>query len=312
MFNSTHTLTGLILARSGLDRWAPHATLTAVIAANLPDVDILTGFPGSVNYIEHHRGITHSIVGVLGLSIALSGILYWFTRSYWKTLAVALLAMATHPALDYANTYGIQPLLPFSEDRFFGDTLNVFDLYLDGILIAGVVAGRLTKRRKLAAWAAAGAALFYIGGRVALRDAARGSLENYQASVPGAIRSAVIPEMINPREFAGIVETRNEYIKLHFRAPEGAQYREIARTPKGNMTSPIVSRALTARSAAVFRGFARFPAVEVRETAEGYRVVFLDLRYFNEQTGKGFGAEVRLDEKLEPTAESLSFTQSAE
>jgi hypothetical protein len=51
MFNSTHTLTGLILARTGVDRWAPRATLTAVIAANLPDIDIVCGLPGSVGYI---------------------------------------------------------------------------------------------------------------------------------------------------------------------------------------------------------------------------------------------------------------------
>ena len=43
MFNSTHTFVGLAIARTGAEKWVPHATITAVIASNLPDIDIAAG-----------------------------------------------------------------------------------------------------------------------------------------------------------------------------------------------------------------------------------------------------------------------------
>ena len=72
MFNSTHTLVGLALARTGLDRWIPRAALTAVIAANLPDIDIVTQFAGTTTYLNYHRGLSHTIVGTPLLSFALA------------------------------------------------------------------------------------------------------------------------------------------------------------------------------------------------------------------------------------------------
>ena len=40
MDNLTHSLTGLMLSRAGLNRFYPRATLVLVIAANIPDIDI--------------------------------------------------------------------------------------------------------------------------------------------------------------------------------------------------------------------------------------------------------------------------------
>src|SRR5262245_45247208 len=105
MFNSTHTLVGFVLARTGLNGWVPRATVTAVIASNLPDVDIVTQFAGTATYLDHHRGWTHSIPGIPLLSLMLAAIM---SRSkstnagnrrqlFWKYFAVALIVMATHP-----------------------------------------------------------------------------------------------------------------------------------------------------------------------------------------------------------------------
>src|SRR5215475_13682193 len=75
MFNSTHTLVGLAVARTGLDRWTPLATWTAVIASNLPDMDIVTQFAGTTTYLSHHRGFTHTIFGTPILAFALAGVM---------------------------------------------------------------------------------------------------------------------------------------------------------------------------------------------------------------------------------------------
>jgi inner membrane protein len=284
-----------------------------VVAANLPDIDIISGLPGSVGYIEHHRGFTHGITGIAVLSLALAAVLYPLTKSFWKPLLVALVAMGTHPALDYANTYGVQPLLPFSDTRYYGDLLNVIDPYLDGILLVGCVASYFLNKRRLVACGTVVAALIYIGGRVELRDTARASLELFKSSVPGAERIAVIPGMLDPSDFRGIVETPDEYIKVRIKAWPGTRTppEEVARFKKGDWSSPVVSHASATKAGAVFRGFARFPGVHTDETADGYRVLFIDFRFYNDQAGRGFAAEIELDRSLHPTAESLSFNRTA-
>src|SRR5437762_1544386 len=65
----THTLTGATLAKAGLERLSPYATTVCVVAANAPDVDVLTRFGGPWFALEYHRGITHSIIGTLTLGL---------------------------------------------------------------------------------------------------------------------------------------------------------------------------------------------------------------------------------------------------
>src|SRR5690349_5603283 len=72
MDNLTHSLLGLAAAKSGLDRLSPGATTLCVLAANSPDADIvILLFGDRWTFLQHHRGITHAIVGVVGLAILL-------------------------------------------------------------------------------------------------------------------------------------------------------------------------------------------------------------------------------------------------
>ena len=52
MENLTHTLVGILLAHAGLNRWTPRATAICVVAANLPDIDIVTADAESRRYTE--------------------------------------------------------------------------------------------------------------------------------------------------------------------------------------------------------------------------------------------------------------------
>ena len=61
MFNSTHTLVGIALSRAGLNRWSSHATATAVVASNFPDVDSFALFDRyrdfSIEVVQRTRGL---------------------------------------------------------------------------------------------------------------------------------------------------------------------------------------------------------------------------------------------------------------
>src|ERR1700761_2064889 len=60
----THFLTGACLARAGFNRKTALATLTMTLAAEANDIDIVTYFKGPTFGFAHHRGITHTFVGV--------------------------------------------------------------------------------------------------------------------------------------------------------------------------------------------------------------------------------------------------------
>src|SRR5215831_10233430 len=167
MFNSTHTFAGFAIARLGGEKWGAYATATAVIAANLPDIDSIAGFWGTAPYLDHHRGITHSLIGVPLLAFLLSAAMYLFSKNFLRTYGIALIAMTTHPALDYLNSYGVRPFLPWSDKWYFGDLVFILDPYLDALLLVGVIAAWYwPERSRIAVAASLVLAASYIAIRI--------------------------------------------------------------------------------------------------------------------------------------------------
>jgi inner membrane protein len=142
MDNLTHTLVGAALAETGLKRATPLGTATLLLAANFPDIDILTAGFGPLAYLDHHRGVTHSLAGVPVLAMLLAAIMWSVSRllgrltgagpraRFGPLLALSLLAMATHPLLDFTNPYGWRPFLPWSDRWYYGDIAFVADPWI--------------------------------------------------------------------------------------------------------------------------------------------------------------------------------------
>jgi len=89
----THILTGACLARTGLNRKAAYATVTMAIAAQFPDIDTLWSLRGPVEGFAHHRGITHTFLGVpFEAALIVAGVWAvhgWRERRYNRRLAQA-------------------------------------------------------------------------------------------------------------------------------------------------------------------------------------------------------------------------------
>jgi inner membrane protein len=279
-----------------------------VIAANLPDVDIIFDFAGVPSYIEHHRGFTHSIIGIPVLSLALAGAMYVFTRNFWRTFIVALLVMATHPVLDYSNPYGLRPFLPFNGTWYYGDTLFILDPVIDLILLLGIVVGVFLKGAKPAlAYVSMALVLANIGIHVQARNSARRDLASYTANVAGYERSAVLPRFMDVRMWDGIVSTNESLVKVRIDT-ETAMVKEVARIPKIRNTQ-VIGTAAETRTARAVLGFARFPVTRVQTTENGYRVTFLDFRFYDEVSHRSFAANVEMDEAMNVINEGLSFSE---
>src|ERR1700729_3741234 len=88
----THFLTGACIGRTGLNRKTAYATLTAVLAAEAADIDVLWSLRGPVETLKHHRGITHTFIAVpvlAGVVVGLVALLHhWQERGRTNKLAI--------------------------------------------------------------------------------------------------------------------------------------------------------------------------------------------------------------------------------
>ena len=155
----THALSGAVIGYvlPGKRRWWLPAW-AALVAAS-PDMDVFfTRTP--LQYIEYHRGITHSFVGGLGLALLLALIPWLMNR--WRGPKVpddsppfgwplplawltAYLLILHHIFLDCMNSYGTQVFLPFSDYRVRLNALFIVDPLLLLPLALGLIFWR--KRR---------------------------------------------------------------------------------------------------------------------------------------------------------------------
>ena len=147
----THVLMGATLARSGVNRKAAYATLTMAIAAEFPDIDMLWGLRGPVASFQHHRGITHTFLGI-PFEAALLVVCAWALHRWrgrrpsarpltkapvrWGMLyAGVLLALLSHIFLDWTNNYGVRPFFPFNPRWYAGSFVYIFDPLLFAVLL---------------------------------------------------------------------------------------------------------------------------------------------------------------------------------
>ncbi len=150
MDNLTHSLIGLLAGETACRVFrACNSTLPEptrrgltltlmVVGSNLPDADFLyAGLTGNkLDYLLHHRGHTHTLVGVLGAALLMYAVsLAWLrwrqlVPSSWDRrwlLSVALAAPLLHLLMDGANNYGVHPFWPFYNGWLYGDSIFIIE-----------------------------------------------------------------------------------------------------------------------------------------------------------------------------------------
>jgi inner membrane protein len=164
MDNLTHSLVGLAAAKAGLEKLSPGATTLCVLAANSPDADIVALVFGRWTYLQQHRGISHSIVGVLVLALALplafylGDLLLAAVRKRERKVKLPGLLLAsgivtvTHPLLDWTNNYGVRFLLPWNPRWFYGDFVFIIDPFIWMVLGAAGFLLTTKRKRQLTVW----------------------------------------------------------------------------------------------------------------------------------------------------------------
>lgn len=161
-----HTLTGAALAGVGLRRKTPLAGTALVLAANAPDVDVFVyAVADEYAALAFRRGITHGLPALVVLPLVVAGVVLAWDRHVRRRRApgaaparagplvvLSLLGVATHPLLDWLNTYGMRWLLPFAGGWSYGDAVFIVDPWLWLALGAAAFLSRRWRRPGLGGW----------------------------------------------------------------------------------------------------------------------------------------------------------------
>ena len=320
----THTATGLFLSRAGLDRLTPYAGPILMLAANAPDMDVVAGFGGALNYLNYHRHLTHAVamlplmalLPVLAVRLVARRPLRW-AGAY----LISAIGVASHLALDSTNIYGVRLLLPFSARWFHLDITSVIDVWIWAVILLALAAPLISRlvsseigagtrgpAARRFAIAALAFLLLYNCGHAVLHARALAMLDArvYQGSPPA--RVGAFPDPLNPWRFHGLVETR-DFFSLHeldLRADFDPNAGRIFYKPE---TSPAIDAAARTATFRDFLRFSRYPFWRVQPAAEpegGFLVEAMDLRFGSPQS-PGFLATAVLTSRLEVVRTSFTF-----
>lgn len=324
----THFLTGACLGRAGLNRKTALATAVLTISSEIADIDILTEINGPVYGFQHHRGWTHSFVGVpvmaaLAVLIVLAFDRWWpWRRKKPRQLPVrlgwlygfALLGALVHILLDFTNSYGIRPFLPFNYHWYHWDIVNIVEPVMLLFLLAGLVMPKLFGliQEEIGARRAPGrgwpiAALVLVVALWGFRDyehrravATMSALE-YGEGLP--IRLSAFPAAVTPFTWYGVVENEGSYVTFAVDTLKGevdpSGRARTWRKPPDTEASLAAKRSYAGR---VYLDWADYPFIETAPiiSTGGHRVTFLDLRY-GYLSRTALAVEVDLDRDLHVT-----------
>ncbi len=145
----THAISGAALARAFPKSRLPRThTLFLILLTMAPDADIVLRFFSETLYLQHHRGLTHSL-----LMLPLWGWLVFSLSSKQIKLNPAIpwmigLALLMHIGLDLITTFGTMILAPFSDWRASLDLLFIIDPLFTVCMLVPLLAGFIWTQQK--------------------------------------------------------------------------------------------------------------------------------------------------------------------
>lgn len=311
----THALSGMLLARATAPAQPRTGQLSlrsrmlvGLLAGAFPDSDfVLQLFGDAFVYLNHHRGVTHSLPLLPLWALLLSGLfaLLWRRRHAWQAFyGVALLALGIHVAGDVITAFGTRIFAPFNDYRAALPAIFIIDLWFTGLIVAGLLVAWLWHSR-LAARAGLMVLVAYVGVQAWHMQAAREIAQHHVQSQGIAAREiAALPQPLSPLHWKLIVRDEGGYHRADLRlygtaapAVPAAEAGFLARVAalyrpaddlqwdylplSGNEVDKTLARqAWQAPVLAGMHRFAEYPALfRIDRESAGVCVWFYDLRF---------------------------------
>jgi inner membrane protein len=276
----THGLTGALIAESGFSRrLGGHSTLALAAVAMFPDIDIIYRLEGLPAYIENHRGLSHSFVGIIASGVILGTILGRIDskRQYVTWIIACLVALFSHQLLDVVTSYGTVLFYPFNLKRYYLDWVFIIDFLLSGILLIFLILSRRSHSERKAR-----IGLLFASGYVAF-CALNHSLALHQLKTSAHANgisftsAAAIPQPVLPLRWSGILDGGAFFYQVQlwsFQSPDSPF--EVYNKTTGTF---FEQKARSSELGVLYYWFARYPVVREYARNQMHFVEFSDLRF---------------------------------
>jgi inner membrane protein len=292
--NLCHTLVGAACGEAGLKQRTRYANATLMIAANLPDIDVVSFFTDTAP-ISFRRGWTHGILAQLLLPVVFTGVMYAIGRfrdrpradagpplhAGWL-LVLSYVGVYSHVFLDFLNNYGVRLLAPWDWRWFYGDTLFIADVWMWLALGVGVWLAR-RQRQPGPSRAALAFVSCYVAAMLVSAQAARTAVGDAWREVSGVPARALMvgPLPLTPFTRVAIIDAGDRYEVGTFRwRPTGVTFESDPILK--NAGHPLVKKARAqAPEIRDFLVWARFPFWTITPEKDGTRVTVGDVRFMS-------------------------------
>ncbi|MDF2923388.1 MAG: metal-dependent hydrolase [Paenibacillaceae bacterium] len=283
-----------------------HALLAStMIGSHAPDFDTVVRLKSYSHYIRYHRGITHSLPALfiwpalISLPIAaLFGVMgSWSILYFWTLLAVIF-----HVFLDWLNAYGVQCFRPFDKRWRHLDVLPLFDPFLFGMHLVGVIVWLWRGWPPGPLFSAVYLLTFlYIGFRILVHRTVILRVKEQLKQAKAAIM--LVPGLLWFK-WQFILETDHEF-RTGTISGQSIQLWDEYRKDREH---PAVRATLEAEGVKAFLHLAERVHVSITEKQDGFLVEWREVRFWH-NSKLPFGVDVRVDGNLRVRREQLYWSK---
>src|SRR5438132_4980125 len=320
----THALASYTLKRAAFPRLSRSAMTAMLIAGTIADIDLLSAYFGPSAFLTFYRTYCHSLPAAFFFSLLATIPFLLRTRGQTEQIMspvpiflAALAAAVLHLFMDVCQSSGVELLWPFSARRFALDWVAHSDLWIVGILLAGILFPALSRlvteeigakskgpRGKVGASLALAAVILYVVLRAVLHANALAAMESrtYRGELPR--KAAAFAESGSPFRWHGIVETERALHDVEVDVGPGASFDpDAAITSYKPEPSPALDAARDTAAARRFLQIARFPKATIEKTPTGFHVLLRAFPYMRDASS-GWRVEAVVD--TDPSFKVLS------
>jgi hypothetical protein len=271
-----------------------------LVAGTIADLDGQSARFGPSAFLTFYRTYFHSLLAAVlfSLLVTLPFLLRKPPSAEKQTsppliFLAALCASVLHLLMDLSQSVGVKLFWPLFSHRFALDWVAHLDLWVLGILLAGVLfptlSGLVTDeigakskdpKGRIGASVALAAMLLYFGARAILHSSAVAAAQSrtYRGESPRGV--AAFAESGSPFRWHGIIETERALHEVEVEVGPAAKFDpDSARTSYKPEPSPALDAARNTADARRFLQAARFPKASVEKTPEGFHITLRDFPY---------------------------------
>ncbi len=291
----THGLVGSLLAGLGIKQKLGYAGALVMVVANIaPDFDGILAVKGLKHFYKHHRELTHSIPGVLGMAGILAVLAHFLAGGgFGLYFLIALGGILVHLSFDLLTPWGLPLFYPFSKKKYSLDLIWFFDpVILTTIVLATLAAKFIDANPALIS----GLALVIITGYLALRISqkrlARQIIAPYCNGRYTGCCAQILPAAISPFFWDVIIKNKGRYLFLEVDTRTRAVVKRQEFASSG--FHRVVRESKQSEYVQVFLKRSRYPFYTMTREANRYLVEWHDAHLLN--FGGVQGIRVILDE----------------